>query len=159
MCLIRWSSGLLCRVWFPLQIIILVVSSEFTSRRNIFRYLAGISSDFETSFASTSVDCHHNDLTGKDDCTLASKTERTTDKVVLRDHPYCKTFSKGRVSKAVYKEMNLNLGYPEHFQRGISINLPEKTNDSKQKKERKIDSNIKERSEQSEIINKLCWDW
>ena len=52
--------------------------------------------------------------------------------------------------------MNLNLGYPEHFQRGISINLPEKTIDSKQKKERKIDSNIKERSEQSEIINKLC---
>ena len=52
--------------------------------------VAGISSDFETNFARTSVDCHQSN----DDCTFVSKTRRTTDKVVLRNHSYYKTFSK-----------------------------------------------------------------
>ena len=34
------------------------------------------------------------------------------------------------------------------------MNLPEETNDSIQKQERRIDFNIKDRTEQSEIINK-----
>ena len=78
-----------------------------------------------------------------------------TDKLVLHDcPPYCKTFFKRRVSMATYKEMNLNVGYSEHPQRGVSINLPKETNDSKQKKENKEDFNIKERTEQSEMVNK-----
>ena len=41
-------------------------------------------SDFEIRFARTSVDCHQS----KDYHTFVSKTRRTTDKVVLRDHSY-----------------------------------------------------------------------
>ena len=59
---------------------------------------------------------------------------------------YCETFGKRRVSKTIHKELNLNVGYSEHSQRGVSINLPKETS-SKQKKERKIDFNIKERIE------------
>ena len=50
--------------------------------------------------------------------------------------------------------MNLNVGYWEHSQQGVSVNLPKQTNDSKHNKKTKIYFNIKERREQSEIINK-----
>ena len=50
--------------------------------------------------------------------------------------------------------MNLNVGYWEHSQQGVSVNLPKQTNDSKHNKKAKIYFNIKERREQSEIINK-----
>ena len=49
--------------------------------------VAGKSSDFEISFARNSVDCHQNNIKGSDERTFVSKTHRTTDKVVLRDHP------------------------------------------------------------------------
>ena len=50
-------------------------------------------------------------MKGSDDRTFLSKTLRTTDKLVLLEHQYCKTFSKTRVSNADHKEMNLNVGY------------------------------------------------
>lgn len=65
---------------------------------------AGIFSNFETMFDRTSADCHQRSIKGREDCTFKSKKRRITDKVVLRDHPYCKTFNKWRVPKAADKE-------------------------------------------------------
>ena len=45
--------------------------------------------------------------------------------------------------------MNLNVGYLKHSQQRVSINLLKEINDSKQKKKREIDLNIKERIDQS----------
>ena len=62
---------------------------------------AETSSDFDTSFPGTSVDCYQNNVTGSDDRTFVSKTDRTTDKVVIRNQPCYRTFNKRRVSKAI----------------------------------------------------------
>ena len=76
----------------------------------------GTSPYFETSLATASVDYLQNNMKVKDDRTLVSKIHRSTDKVSLRNHPYSKTFSKRRVTKTAYKEINLRVGYSKHSQ-------------------------------------------
>ena len=96
--------------------------------------IAGTCSDFENSFSKIPVDCHQNNIKDNDDIFFVITTRRITDKVALCDHPYSKTFRKRRVSKRSHKEINLNVDYSEHSQRGVSINLHKESNNSKQKK-------------------------